>query len=392
MIACQPFIPETTISPSLAVQFWSPSAQLTQPITTTETQPQKLLILAGFNPADIGELWWNGAPLSLESPLQPGKYYLLQVIPRRQIAIMENNTISEFQSTATTLLDALWENGYRIRRSDSLSIDPNALLGDSQRVVLQRSVPVTIMTDGNKIQTYTSAATVGKALAQIGLPLQNLDFSTPAEDQPIPVSGIIKLTKVKESIFLEQIAIPQGTEYRPDPNTPRGQEWIIEAGWDGAQINKTTIRYENDQEVSRQLIENWSKVDPQPKIIGYGTKVIIEKVPGTDLDYWAAVEMYATSYYPCGFASGICSYSTASGKPLTKGIVAVTLEWYRVLKGTRVYIPGYGFGEIADTGGGIPGKVWIDLGYDNENYVPWSGYVTVYFLPPAPETIPWFLR
>ena len=43
------------------------------------------------------------------------------------------------------------------------------------------------------------------------------------------------------------------------------------------------------------------------------------------------------------------------------------------------------------SGGGFPGKYWIDLAYTDDAYVPWSSYVTIYFLTPVPKTIPWIL-
>jgi hypothetical protein len=40
-------------------------------------------------------------------------------------------------------------------------------------------------------------------------------------------------------------------------------------------------------------------------------------------------------------------------------------------------------------GGGFPdGRLWIDLGYSDEDWQNWGGMVTVYFLAPAPATIP----
>src|SRR5439155_27238095 len=51
---------------------------------------------------------------------------------------------------------------------------------------------------------------------------------------------------------------------------------------------------------------------------------------------------------------------TASGLPVGPGIVAVDPNVIPL--GTRLYIPGYGKGIAADTGGGIKGKI-IDLWY-----------------------------
>ncbi len=79
---------------------------------------------------------------------------------------------------------------------------------------------------------------------------------------------------------------------------------------------------------------------------------------------------------------------TASGLPLTKGIIAVRTSWYGVMEFQPVYVPGYGRGIIADTGGGIDGRYWIDLGYDDSNYVGWHYWTTLYFLMPVPSYIP----
>ena len=49
-----------------------------------------------------------------------------------------------------------------------------------------------------------------------------------------------------------------------------------------------------------------------------------------------------------------------------------------------LYVEGYGVGKAGDTGGGVIGR-WIDLGYDEDNLVLWSGYTDVYHLTPIPE-------
>ena len=99
--------------------------------------------------------------------------------------------------------------------------------------------------------------------------------------------------------------------------------------------------------------------------------------------------MYATSYSPCQTGIPGCQHwAPPAASQLHKGIVAVTLAWYRLMDGQRVYIPGYGFAVIADVGGGIPGTYWIDLGFSEEDYQAWHQTVTIYFLTPAPASAP----
>ena len=73
---------------------------------------------------------------------------------------------------------------------------------------------------------------------------------------------------------------------------------------------------------------------------------------------------------------------------------------YSYLAGMKVYIPGYGVATIGDTGGGpiiesalgVQRTQWIDLGFDEGGMVDMTGWVTVYFLAPAPAEVPYFLK
>jgi 3D (Asp-Asp-Asp) domain-containing protein len=71
--------------------------------------------------------------------------------------------------------------------------------------------------------------------------------------------------------------------------------------------------------------------------------------------------------------------------------VGVSTAWFRLMAGQQVYIPGYGRATIADTGGGIPGEYWIDLGFSDDDYESWHSNVTMYFLTPVPASIPYIL-
>jgi len=134
---------------------------------------------------------------------------------------------------------------------------------------------------------------------------------------------------------------------------------------------------------------------PKDSLVSLGTQVTVQTldVPGGQIQYWRAVQMYATSYSPCRSGTSSCSYGTASGIPVKHGVVAMARSLYNQLAGTQVYVPGYGVAVIGDVGGGFPdGRLWIDLGYSDDDWQNWGGMVTVYFLAPAPATIPGILQ
>jgi 3D (Asp-Asp-Asp) domain-containing protein len=95
------------------------------------------------------------------------------------------------------------------------------------------------------------------------------------------------------------------------------------------------------------------------------------------------MNVYATWYNPAsaGRSDSDPSYGiTSTGVPVTKGIVAVDPSV--IPYGTRMYIPGYGFGEAADTGGAIVGNI-IDLGFPDGVDPDWTPcWVDIYILGP----------
>jgi 3D (Asp-Asp-Asp) domain-containing protein len=123
--------------------------------------------------------------------------------------------------------------------------------------------------------------------------------------------------------------------------------------------------------------------------LGYGTKVEVATatVNGAQIEYWRAVQMYATSYSPCRLGTSTCGSTTASGKQLEKGMVALPTNLYLTMQGQRLYIPGYGFATVEDACGGCGGQPMIDLGYTDNDYQAWHSWVTVYFLTPVPQNI-----
>jgi 3D (Asp-Asp-Asp) domain-containing protein len=243
------------------------------------------------------------------------------------------------------------------------------------------------ITIGDTVVVGRSAAlTVAEALSEIGIPLAGLDYSNPGSTEAVPEAGQIRLIRVSEQVQLEQRPLPFETLHQPLDSLEIDQRMVVQAGTYGVVAEQIRVRLEDGLEVSRAIEGRWVAQEPADEIIGYGTQIVVRSVatPDGQLEYWRAVQMYATSY--SASRAGIPLDHpwfgiTASGKPLTKGLVAIDRSL--IPFGTQMYVPGYGFAEAADTGGGVRGR-WIDLGYDDDNYVPWHQYLTVYFLTPTP--------
>jgi 3D (Asp-Asp-Asp) domain-containing protein len=250
--------------------------------------------------------------------------------------------------------------------------------------------------DGRILQSRTHRDTVADVLADAGVILLGSDYALPALDRAPPSDGsAIKVVRVIEQIVTEIKSLAYETQFQAIDTLEIDNTQVVQAGAYGATATRVRVRYENGVEVSRIAEDSWVSVSPQPRIIGYGTQIVIRVVdtPDGPLEYWRAVRMYATSYSASRAGTPITApwYGrTRSGKKLTIGMAAIDLNIMPL--GTRLYVPGYGFVTAEDTGGGVKGKI-IDLGYDDWNYVGWHQYTTVYFLAPAPpaDQIRWVI-
>ncbi len=355
-------------------------------LSPTSQTPAAIVVQAGIALGPADKIYLNGVELPTDYALSPGGTYTLQVLRAVDVTLVTPDGQTSFQSTAATVGQAVRQAGLSLYTADFLSPPPGAALTGPVTITYRPARDLSVSVDGQSITVKSSAQTVGKALAEAGIALLGLDYSRPAESEAVPADGQIKIVRVREAITLLEKSIPYKTEYQMSDTLELGTENLLKAGQTGLSISRVRIRLEDGVEVSRSTEAETVVRPSEERIVGLGTKIALHTLPGTGgLQYWRAVNMYATWYSPCHSGTNGCSYGTASGLPVKKGIAAMIPANFNALAGQQVYVPGYGVAIIADVGGGIPGKLWIDLAYsDDDNGPKVSGWVTVYFLTPVP--------
>jgi len=339
----------------------------------------------------------NGYPFSPEQSLPP-QTRSIQI--RRAVSVTLNTPEGEqnLVTTAETVGEVLRESGLQLYATDFIDPPAESPISAEMAITYRPSQEMMVSTSAGEIRIRSSAGTIGAALAGAGIPLEGLDYSLPTEFDPLPADGQVHVVRVSESMQLIQKSIPFKTETASSPDVALGTQEIAQPGQEGLAVARTRIRYEDGQEVSRIIEEESIVRSPQTRIVNTGTKIVVTTatVDGEMLDYWLAYEMYATIYSPCNSGTGGCSYSTASGLRAGRGVVAMDRSMYSYLQGARIYIPGYGYAVVGDVGGGsiveesigVSRYRWIDLGFNDNNIVDMSGWLTVYFLSPVPASIP----
>lgn len=302
------------------------------------------------------------------------------------VTIIDGGQQQTVRTASQTVGEALSAAGIEVFGSDGVEPPLGSWLQPDMVIQVNRSFPLTIAADGRIIQIRSHNSTVRDVLAETGIGLVGFDYTMPALDQSVQPNDTIQIIRVTEDFRLIDEPIPFQTLWQASDQLNLDTTAVVSNGLPGIKRQRIRVRYENGVEVSQTVDGEWVAQQPVNQVTGYGTKINIQTVstPEGPLEYWRVVRMRVTSYTAAssGKTADHPQYGiTASGVPAGTGVVAIdrSIVPFR----SYVYVPGYGKAFAGDTGGGVRGR-WIDLGYDEDEYQSWSGYVDVYYLTPVP--------
>jgi 3D (Asp-Asp-Asp) domain-containing protein len=221
---------------------------------------------------------------------------------------------------------------------------------------------VRVLADGKALSS--SGDTVRDALAEAGITLDKDDEVSPALDQSLSDGATIRVQRVSYKEGATEEKIPYRTIVRPasGPRKPYhptitkpGRSGLKRLTYrvklvDGREIERTTIGEEVVREPDHEIVTS-----RKPYLLGSRGAYIGRRT----------LTMVATAYDPgpgsCGkWANG----RTCNGKRAGYGIIAVDPKVIPL--GTKLFVPGYGYGIAADVGGAIKGNR-VDLGFNSRS-------------------------
>ncbi len=321
---------------------------------------------------------------------------LLWTIPSQQIEIrravevvvIDNGQETSFISTSPTVGEALLEANITLYLTDIVRPAIGEPLTTATRIIITRAQPIFIELDGKRIETRVQGGTVSDALSEAGVALIGLDKVFPDESSLVTSGMTIDVIRVTEETLWEDAPLPYESTYQADPNLPLDTRQVSQAGQNGILRQYVRVRYEDGQEVTREPANQEIIQAPVAQVVSYGTQIVLytADTPDGTITYWRKLRVFATSYHPAELGG---DNITAIGEVVRRGIIGADPKIipYR----TSVYVAGYGTGIIADTGGPRSSPYWIDLGYEDEEYVPWARYVDLYLIAPAPANVNYLL-
>jgi len=323
--------------------------------------------------------------------VEPAHITVHRAVP---FTLHEDGQAATLYTTASTVGEALRRTGHTFYLADGVRPGLGEPMSAGMPVYVDRSKPVTVQVDGKTLRTRTHREHVDEVLADLGIVLIGEDYTIPPLDAPLGNDATIRVVRVSQRFLVEQEPIPFDSTWQPDPDLEIDQpQRVLQEGVPGVFERRIRVRYEDGQEVSREVDSEHVAVLPKTKVVGYGTKIVVRTLdtPSGPIEYWRVIRMLATSYSAgtAGTPKSSPWYGrTATGMKMSHGIVAVDPRVINLR--SQVFVPGYGIGVAGDTGGAIKGRR-IDLGYDDDNLVLWYRWVDVYLLTPVPSRINYIL-
>ncbi len=312
------------------------------------------------------------------------------------ITINDTGRLLNASTTCATVGEFLETNNIVLGVHDVVEVPLDEPIKDDMMVVIRRAMPVSVYNQGQVVSVDMIAGTVGEAIEMSGTPVADKDEVYPSPDTYVSANMEISVIKVTTETIVEEEPIYYKEVTETDDDLAKGETLIMQYGEDGLQENTILITYKNGVEFSRELIEENIIKEPVSEITKVGTYVApereeedeedsggsssggVDSTPGGDGVDWGGVPTLTEVPTTAQIHGAESLYDHESAPPPDPSIIAETViideitaytatgnqtatgTWPRIGTiaadpnrfpyETKVYVPGYGYGRIEDTG------------------------------------------
>ena len=288
---------------------------------------------------------------------------------QKSVAVVVDGQTRRVTTQATDVAGALRDARISVGPRDVVTPPIDSAFSDGETIVVRRAVPVKLEASGESIELEVVGRTVSDALVAAGLDPEGVVGVRPGLSTLLTSGMAIVVPRAVVRVTDEEVDIAYGTITQADPALPTGSREIVVSGAKGSALRIYRTLVTDGVEGTRSLITERVLRKPRNRVIAVGTgssgAVRVSNRPARVRAVAAGsargthIAVTATAYAP---GSDGVDWRTATGARAGLGVVAVDP---RVIPlGTRVFVPGYGYGVASDTGGAIKGSR-IDLCFDD---------------------------
>lgn len=299
---------------------------------------------------------------------------------QREVTVSIDGEKSSYVTFKHTVGEFLEDENIVIGKNDVVNVAMDQVLEDNNKINIQRAKEVNIDVDGNTLHLGVMDMTVGEALEQAGVTLDEDDTVKPSEDTKLSLGMEIKVYRieVKEEVREMELAYP--VEKRRDSSMSIYEEKVLREGTVGKQTDTYRVTYCNGK-IKKEELLNSDVEEPIARVVVTGSYDVASRsgnqsttATAKQSTSQATASSDSSNYAPNGmkYSTTLTVKATAythDGSKTKMGtecrVGAIAVDPSVIPLGTRLYVEGYGYCTAEDTGGKIKGNR-IDVFLDTE--------------------------
>ncbi len=304
-----------------------------------------------------------------------------------KILLNDSGRVTAAETEAKTVGAFLEKNQILLSQGDVLVQSTDAKITEGLEVIIKRALPVYITKGSEEVLVYMLAGTVEEAIEMAGITLGENDEVYPVPSTFITSGITVNIIEVTEKTIVEEEVLYYKEITKSDATLAKGKTKVVTEGENGLERHTILVTYKNGVEVARKTVSSEVVKKRVDKVIKVGTYVPPKENPepggsrppqddaefedvddtgklttvptvsqihtGNLYEHAQAPEPASTIIDKTMYIDHVTAYSW-TGNPTATGtyprIGTVAADPKRFPYGTKVYVPGYGYGRIEDTG------------------------------------------
>lgn len=300
---------------------------------------------------------------------------------QKSVTVIVDGVERHITTQATDVAGVLRDARVHVSANDLVTPAPASAVRDGANILVMHAIPVTLRVSGSSIRLDVAGETVADALVAAGIDPSECAGVQPDLSTPLQRNMQIVAPRTVVRVVQEEVELPYRTITQKDPSRPQGARIVVTKGAPGRALRIYRVLVTDGSAGAKTLTVEKVLKAAVPRIIAIGSAPSASAAARRGLQYASApksvpagamqMKVVATGYAP---GSDGVDWRTATGGRAGYGVIAVDPKVIPL--GTRLFIPGYGYGIASDTGGVIDGDR-IDLCYETRTEAMLWGRRTV---------------
>lgn len=269
---------------------------------------------------------------------------------QKTITIVDGGLDFSFQNVAAkTVGEFLDQEKLSLVNGDSVFPREETSLVSGMHLSITRVHPITVRVDGGERILYTQALSVGQALAESDITLDEDDIVKPERDAFAPRGTLVTITRVG----VEEQSMEKPIAFEKKANEDETLSWrktiVTQKGEKGIERLTYRVSSHDGKEVNRKLLRSETIKEPVTEITTQGTYVKLGKSHRGAASWyaWTGTMAAANPWLPKG------SYVRVTNMENGKSVIVVINDRGPFVPGRIIDLDKVAFQKIASPGAGV---------------------------------------